>query len=57
MLPAPSLQAIQFAIAADELVFLGDGHAVESGPPERMLDAPEDDRTQRFLRRVNGGRR
>jgi len=42
---------------ADELVFLADGYAVESGPPERVFDAPEDDRTQRFLRRVNGGRR
>jgi polar amino acid transport system ATP-binding protein len=41
---------------ADELVFLADGHAVESGPPDRVLDAPEDDRTQRFLRRVNGRR-
>jgi polar amino acid transport system ATP-binding protein len=42
---------------ADELVFLADGYAVESGPPERVFDAPEDDRTQRFLRRVSGGRR
>jgi len=42
---------------ADELVLLADGYAVESGPPERVFDAPGDDRTQRFLRRVNGGRR
>ena len=41
---------------ADELVFLADGYAVESGRPERVLDAPEDDRTRRFLRRVNGRR-
>jgi ABC-type polar amino acid transport system ATPase subunit len=38
---------------ADELVFPANGYAVESGPPERALDAPEDDRMQRFLRRVN----
>jgi ABC-type polar amino acid transport system ATPase subunit len=37
--------------AADRVVFLEDGQIVEEGPPERMLDAPQDERTQQFLRR------
>jgi ABC-type polar amino acid transport system ATPase subunit len=37
--------------AADRVVFMEDGVVVEEGPPERILDAPHDERTQRFLRR------
>ncbi len=37
--------------AADRVVFMEDGQIVEQGPPERVLDAPQDDRTRNFLRR------
>ncbi|MGH2446234.1 MAG: amino acid ABC transporter ATP-binding protein [Candidatus Limnocylindria bacterium] len=37
--------------AADRIVFMEDGVIVEQGPPEQMLDAPREERTQRFLRR------
>ena len=37
---------------ADEVVFLADGVVAEAGPPERVLDASADPRTQRFLRRL-----
>jgi ABC-type polar amino acid transport system ATPase subunit len=37
--------------AADRVVFMEDGVIVEDGPPEKILEAPNDERTQRFLRR------
>lgn len=37
--------------AADRVVFMEDGEIVEQGPPEMVLDAPHDPRTQQFLRR------
>ena len=40
--------------AADRVVFLEDGVFVEEGPPEQVLDAPREDATRQFLRRVLG---
>ena len=37
---------------ADRIIFMDGGRIVESGPPEQVLDAPQDERLQRFLRRV-----
>ncbi len=37
--------------AADRIVFIEDGRIVEQGPPERVLNAPQDPRTKQFLRR------
>jgi ABC-type histidine transport system ATPase subunit len=37
--------------AADRVVFLEEGRVIEEGPPEKMLDDPDDDRTRQFLRR------
>ena len=37
--------------AADRVVFLQEGTIVEEGPPEKVLDDPQDERTQQFLRR------
>jgi ABC-type polar amino acid transport system ATPase subunit len=39
--------------AADRVYFIEGGEFVEAGPPERVLDAPEDPRTRRFLERIN----
>jgi polar amino acid transport system ATP-binding protein len=42
---------------ADTVAFLEGGLILESGPPERVLEAPERPETQRFLRRLlEGGR-
>jgi len=38
--------------AADRVIFLEDGRVVEEGPPEVVLDAPREEATRRFLRRV-----
>jgi polar amino acid transport system ATP-binding protein len=38
--------------AADAVVFMDHGKVVESGPPERIFDAAETDRLQRFLSQV-----
>ncbi|BBZ36544.1 amino acid ABC transporter ATP-binding protein [Mycolicibacterium confluentis] len=38
--------------AADAVVFMDHGQVVESGPPERIFDAAETDRLQRFLSQV-----
>jgi ABC-type polar amino acid transport system ATPase subunit len=40
--------------AADRMVFLEDGRILEEGPPEQVLDAPREDGTRRFLRRLLG---
>ncbi|HEY6608846.1 MAG TPA: amino acid ABC transporter ATP-binding protein [Candidatus Limnocylindria bacterium] len=37
--------------AADRIVFIEDGVIVEQGPPDQILDAPQKEGTQRFLRR------
>jgi polar amino acid transport system ATP-binding protein len=37
--------------AADRVIFLDEGQIVEQGPPERLLNEPQDARTQQFLRR------
>ena len=37
---------------ADRVIFMDGGRIVESGPPAQIFDAPHDDRTRRFLRRV-----
>jgi len=38
--------------AADRIVVLADGQIVEDGPPEQVLDHPQAERTQRFLRQI-----
>lgn len=40
--------------AADRVVVLAGGKIVEDGPPSQVLDAPQTDRTQQFLRNVLG---
>jgi polar amino acid transport system ATP-binding protein len=37
--------------AADRVVFMDEGVICEQGPPEQILDAPQEDATRRFLRR------
>ena len=37
---------------ADRIIFMSDGQIVEQGPPEQLLEHPQDPRTQAFLRRV-----
>ncbi|WP_458790636.1 amino acid ABC transporter ATP-binding protein [Yoonia sp. MH D7] len=37
---------------ADRIIFMSDGRIVEQGTPEKLLEAPDDPRTQAFLRRV-----
>jgi ABC-type polar amino acid transport system ATPase subunit len=37
--------------AADRVVFMEGGTIVEQGPPEHILDHPDDERTRQFLRR------
>jgi ABC-type polar amino acid transport system ATPase subunit len=44
---------MQFAReAADRVYFIEEGTFIEVGPPEQVLDAPQDERTRRFLRRL-----
>ncbi|ETX28595.1 amino acid ABC transporter ATP-binding protein [Roseivivax isoporae] len=38
---------------ADRVLFMEGGRIVEDGPPDRVLDAPEDPRLRQFLRRVS----
>jgi putative amino-acid transport system ATP-binding protein len=37
---------------ADRVVFMHGGKIVESGPPDQMFGAPQDERLRRFLKRV-----
>jgi polar amino acid transport system ATP-binding protein len=37
--------------AADRVYFMDDGAFIEVGPPCQLLDAPQDDRTRKFLAR------
>ncbi|NAZ17969.1 amino acid ABC transporter ATP-binding protein, partial [Glutamicibacter soli] len=39
---------------ADRVIFMEGGRIVEQGPPAQIFDAPQDDRTRAFLRRVTG---
>ncbi|WP_255170885.1 amino acid ABC transporter ATP-binding protein [Natrononativus amylolyticus] len=40
--------------AADSVTFLEEGRIVERGPPERMFENPDRERTQEFLRTIHG---
>ena len=37
--------------AADRVVFMDEGLILEQGPPEQVLNDPQDERTRAFLRR------
>jgi ABC-type polar amino acid transport system ATPase subunit len=37
--------------AADRVIYIDEGAIVEEGPPEQILNAPQDERTRQFLRR------
>lgn len=37
---------------ADRVIFMDGGRIVEQGPPDQLFDAPQDVRTESFLRRV-----
>ncbi len=42
--------------AADRVYFIEEGVFIEAGPPEQVIEKPQDERTQRFLSRlVNAG--
>ena len=44
---------IRFAAdVADRVVFIDDGHVVETGPAADVIDSPRAERTQRFLQRI-----
>jgi ABC-type polar amino acid transport system ATPase subunit len=44
---------MQFAReVGDHLIFMDQGHIVEQGRPTDVLDRPQEERTQRFLRRT-----
>ena len=38
--------------AADRVYYIDQGVFVEAGPPEQVLGAPQDERTQRVLKRL-----
>ena len=38
--------------AADRVYFIEEGAFLEAGPPEQIIDAPQDPRTQAFLSRL-----
>jgi len=38
--------------AADRVYFIEEGAFVEAGPPEQVIDRPQDPRTQAFLARL-----
>ncbi len=40
--------------AADRVYFIEEGVFVEAGPPEQVIEAPQDERTARFLSRLLG---
>ena len=39
-------------VAADRVVMMDDGRIIEEGAPGRLFDAPESERTQRFLSKI-----
>jgi polar amino acid transport system permease protein len=47
---------ISFARAcADRIIFMDEGGIIEEGPPDRVLEDPQKDRTRQFLRLVERG--
>jgi ABC-type polar amino acid transport system ATPase subunit len=38
--------------AADRVYYIDEGQFVEVGPPEQVIDDPQDERTQKFLARL-----
>jgi polar amino acid transport system permease protein len=38
---------------ADRVIFMDEGRIIEQGPPEQVIDAPQHERTRRFLRMVS----
>ena len=42
--------------AADRLIMFDHGAIVEEGPPEKLINDPEHDRTRAFLRRIDHAR-
>jgi ABC-type polar amino acid transport system ATPase subunit len=42
---------------ANRVCFLEDGQIVEQAPPAQLFTSPQDERTQRFLRRITEARR
>jgi ABC-type polar amino acid transport system ATPase subunit len=38
--------------AADRVAVLAEGRVIEFGPPQQVLEQPQTERTQRFLRQV-----
>src|SRR5262249_21657125 len=43
--------------AADRVYYIDEGKFVEVGPPEQVIDNPRDERTQKFLARLNSRQR
>jgi polar amino acid transport system ATP-binding protein len=43
--------------AADRVYYIDEGQFVEVGPPGQVIDNPQDERTQRFLARLNSRQR
>ena len=37
---------------ADRVIFMDEGHIIEEGTPEQIFDAPQQPRTQDFLKKV-----
>ncbi|MGH2700980.1 MAG: peptide ABC transporter ATP-binding protein, partial [Actinomycetota bacterium] len=37
---------------ADRMLFMHEGQIIEDGPPSKVLNSPEDERTKRFLEAV-----
>ena len=40
--------------AADRVYYIDEGRFIEVGPPEQVIDAPQDPRTREFLARTHG---
>ena len=38
--------------AADRIIFMEDGYIVEQGPPEKLFENPEHQRTRDFLHQI-----
>ena len=38
--------------AANHVVFMADGVIVEQGPPQQVIDAPQEERTRNFLKNM-----
>ena len=45
--------AVAVAVAvADRMVFMDEGSIVEIGPPAQIFEAPQEERTRRFLQQI-----